>query len=193
MELLKREADFASFRDLEVLIVTWNVDANRPMDLQSPTSVNFLHDLLTSAPNKPDIISFGFQETIDLESKSSTMRQVFRGGASAMSSHDRKIVRYGADAAICSAKDEKATSAYRKWYDGLQKAVRLAYDARDPYVVVHTENLVGLFSCVLVRQRERTSIRDVGVSTVKRGAGGRYGNKVRSLPLHYNLPRVSGC
>lgn len=132
--------------------------------------------MLSSTPVQPDIIAFGFQETIDLESKSTAMRQVFRGGGG---THDRKTVRYGADAAVCSAKDERATTAYRRWYEGLQKAVRLAYDARDPYVVVHTENLVGLFSCVLVRQKERTSLRDVGVSTVKRGAGGRYGNKVR--------------
>ncbi|KZV66755.1 DNase I-like protein [Peniophora sp. CONT] len=173
-ELLKRESAFASFRDLEVLIVSWNLDAVRPDDLRSPASVNVLHEMLSSSPVQPDIIAFGFQETINLESKSTAMRQVFRGGGG---THERKVVRYGADAAVCSAKDEKATTAYRRWYEGLQKAVRLAFDARDPYVVVHTENLVGLFSCVLVRQRERTSIRDVGVSTVKRGAGGRYGNK----------------
>ncbi|VDB84670.1 unnamed protein product [Peniophora sp. CBMAI 1063] len=176
-ELLKREAEFASFRDLEVLIVSWNLDAVRPDDLRSASSVNILHEMLSSTPVQPDIISFGFQETVNLESKSSTMRQVFRAGGVGSSSHDRKTVRYGADAAICSAKDERATTAYRRWYEALQKAVRLAYDANDPYIVVHTENLVGLFSCVLIRQRERTSIKDVGVSTVKRGVGGRYGNK----------------
>ena len=42
----------------------------------------------------------------------------------------------------------------------------MVYDARVPYVVVHTENAVGLLSCVLVRQRERTILKDVGVGTM---------------------------
>lgn len=47
-----------------------------------------------------------------------------------------------------------------------------------PYVKVHSENMVGLLTCVFVKADERDILRDVDVCTVKRGIGGIYGNKV---------------
>lgn len=47
-----------------------------------------------------------------------------------------------------------------------------------PYSVVHTENLVGLFSCVFVKSSEKAAFNDVAINTIKRGMGGRYVNKV---------------
>jgi len=49
------------------------------------------------------------------------------------------------------------------------------------YSVVYTESLVGLFSCILMKTSERFGLRDVAVTTIKRGMGGRYGNKVRTF------------
>jgi hypothetical protein len=37
--------------------------------------------------------------------------------------------------------------------------------------------------CTFVKLPERTNLRDVEVAKVKTGMGGRYGNKVRSIPL----------
>jgi Endonuclease/Exonuclease/phosphatase family 2 len=64
------------------------------------------------------------------------------------------------------------------WHERLVQAVRLAMPVDDPYVVAHTDNLVGLFSCIFVRQRQRHLLRDSAITAVKRGMGGRYGNKV---------------
>jgi hypothetical protein len=47
-----------------------------------------------------------------------------------------------------------------------------------PFTVVHTESLVGLFTCIFVKNSEKRSLSDMQISTVKRGMGGRYGNKV---------------
>jgi len=63
------------------------------------------------------------------------------------------------------------------WYESLVHAMRLAMPVEDPYVVAHTDNLVGLFSCIFVRQRQKALLRDSAMKTVKRGMGGRYGNK----------------
>ncbi|KAA1477496.1 DNase I-like protein [Dentipellis sp. KUC8613] len=46
-----------------------------------------------------------------------------------------------------------------------------------PYTVIHTESLVGLFTCIFVKNAERVSLRHVALATIKRGMGGRYGNK----------------
>jgi endonuclease/exonuclease/phosphatase family metal-dependent hydrolase len=124
-------------------------------------NVSFLNSVLESV-DAPDVIVFGFQELIDLESKQLTAKTVLLGNSK------RK-----ADGSI----SEKVSRHYRLWYDKLVLAVRLAMPPDCPYTVVHTENLVGLFSCIFVRNSERISLRDTAITTVKRGMGGRYGNK----------------
>ncbi|KZT23175.1 DNase I-like protein [Neolentinus lepideus HHB14362 ss-1] len=161
-ELLKREDEFSGFRDLSVLIVSWNVDAAKPDALAgSPENVNFLDTVLHTV-DSPDIIAFGFQELIDLESRKMAAKSVLLGGK-----------KKAADGTI----SEKVSSAYKKWYDKLVLAVRLAMPPETPYTVIHTENLVGLFSCIFVKNTERFSLKDVAITTIKRGMGGRYGNK----------------
>ena len=79
-ELLKREASFSSFRNINLLVCTWNVDAAKPESLASYGSgdaklnehnLNFLENCLRSV-DAPDVLVFGFQEVIDLEDKKLT-------------------------------------------------------------------------------------------------------------------------
>ncbi|EJD42447.1 DNase I-like protein [Auricularia subglabra TFB-10046 SS5] len=161
-QLLQRERKFCSYRALRTLICTWNVDAARPDGLTgSPANVTFLESLLQSVES-PDIIVFGFQELIDLEDRKLTAKNVLLGG------NKKK-----ADGTMSS----KVSRSYKLWHDALVLAVRVAMPATCPYTVVHTENLVGLFTCIFVKSTEVAALRDVAVSTVKRGLGGRYGNK----------------
>ena len=165
-ELLKRETEFSTFRNMTALIVSWNVDSAKPDTLTGPTeNVNFLQDVLQSM-DPPDIIAFGMQELIDLESRKMAAKTVLLGGKNKT-----------ADGSI----SQKVTTSYKKWYDRLVLAVRLAMPADEPYTVIHTENLVGLFTCIFVRNAERVALKHVALTTVKRGMGGRYGNKVRCL------------
>ncbi|KIJ38779.1 hypothetical protein M422DRAFT_176321 [Sphaerobolus stellatus SS14] len=162
-ELLKREQEFSSFRPLNVLICSWNIDAQKPDALNSgkAANVNFLKDVLASV-ERPDIIVFGFQELIDLENKSLTAKTVLLGGQ-----------KKNADGTL----SDKVSRSYRMWYDALVHAVRLAMPVDDPYVVAHSDHLVGLFSCIFVRHRQKALLRDSAMKIVKRGLGGRYGNK----------------
>jgi len=50
----------------------------------------------------------------------------------------------------------------------------------ESYTLLHTANLVGLFTCVFVKNSERVKIRDVRAAEVKLGMGGLHGNKVRA-------------
>ena len=76
---------------------------------------------------------------------------------------------------------EKVSRSYKMWHDRLGLAVRLAMPPECPYTVVHTESLVGLFSCIFVKTSARPALRDVAIKTVKRGIAGMYGNKVSIL------------
>ncbi|KAG6873599.1 hypothetical protein C0995_013972 [Termitomyces sp. Mi166 len=168
-ELLKYEHTFAKTRPLRVLVVSWNLDAARPEYLNTgdATNTNFFTDALHSASPSgsgpsaaPDIVSFGFQEVIDLEDTKLAARNLLASASSSNSAADR------------------VSSAYRRWGDRLAGALREAFPGTK-YSVVCTHSLVGLFSVVFVRdgERERGAIREVGVAHVKRGMKGRYGNK----------------
>lgn len=183
-ELIKRESSFSTYRSLNVLIVSWNVDAAKPDALNqpgsSPANISFLSDVLSTV-DSPDIIAFGFQELIDLESRKMAAKSVFLGGGLGKSSDDHN--KGGDDSPI----SDKVSSSYKRWHERLVLAVRLAMPPDAPYTVIHTESLVGLFSCIFVKNAERVSLREVATATVKRGMGGRYGNKV-SLFLHFLMP-----
>ncbi|KAH7903049.1 WD40-repeat-containing domain protein, partial [Hygrophoropsis aurantiaca] len=161
-ELLKRERAFSTFRNINVLIVSWNIDSAKPDALTNEQeNINFLQDVLQSV-DSPDIISFGFQEVIDLESRKMAAKTVLLGGKK--KTEDGKI-------------SEKVSSSYKRWHDRLILAVKLAMPPDSPYTVIHTESLVGLFTCMFVKNTERISLKDVAITSIKRGMGGRYGNK----------------
>lgn len=149
-------------------IVSWNIDSARPDSLaDDPVNINFLHNVL-NATESPDIISFGFQEVVDLENRKMAAKNVLLGG-----------VRRKAGGLSDEVLSEKITGAYKRWHDALVSAVRLAMPAETPYVVIHTESLVGLFTCIFVKKSERLAFKDLSINSIKRGMGGRYGNKVR--------------
>ncbi|KAJ8295387.1 T-complex protein 1 subunit alpha [Rhodotorula toruloides] len=160
-ELHLRQPDFCTFRTIRTLSISWNVDASRPSDLHgSVDNLEFLRNVLTSV-DSPDIISFGFQEMIDLEDKKLTAKSMLLGKKKAT---DGKM-------------SDSISSAYRVWHDKLIQAVRLNMPAETPYTVVHVGDMIGLFTCIFVKTSEAAQLRDVALVTVKTGMGGRYGNK----------------
>lgn len=50
--------------------------------------------------------------------------------------------------------------------------------ADEPYHLLHTASMVGLFSCVFVKGSERNRVRDLSAAEIKRGMDGLHGNKV---------------
>ena len=48
----------------------------------------------------------------------------------------------------------------------------------EPYQVLHTANMVGLFTCIFVKASQRSHISNVCGMEIKRGLGGLHGNKV---------------
>lgn len=67
-----RQPEYCTFRDIKVLVCSWNIDSAKPSDLAgSEPNALFFHELLSSV-DSPDIIVFGFQEVIPLTDKKLT-------------------------------------------------------------------------------------------------------------------------
>lgn len=55
--------------------------------------------------------------------------------------------------------------------------------ADEPYQLLHTASMVGLFSCIFVKTSQCDYIDHVNAAELKRGLGGLHGNKVTSTPV----------
>ena len=161
---MKRDREFSTFRDMKVLIVSWNVDSAKPDALTgTPDNVNFLSDVLKTV-DSPDIIVFGLQEVIDLESRKVAAKTVLMGNKNKNPE---------------GTLSQRVSTAYKKWHDRLVLAVKLAMPPDEPYTIAHNESLVGMYSLIFVKNVEKIKLRQAASATIKRGMGGRYGNKVR--------------
>ena len=52
----------------------------------------------------------------------------------------------------------------------------------EPYHLLHTASMVGLFNCVFIKASQRTQVSNVNAAELKRGMGGLHGNKVSITP-----------
>jgi hypothetical protein len=73
---------------------------------------------------------------------------------------------------------EHMSRQYRVWRDYLVLCVNEIMPLEESYILLHTANLVGLFTCVFVKQKERQNVRNTCSAEVKRGIRGLHGNKV---------------
>lgn len=156
-ELLKREAEFSTYRKIKVQICSWNIDSCKPADLHGDTvNIEFLNNAISSSidpaitsPDPPEIIVFGFQEVVDLENKKVT--------ASEWSDHSenqgyatRLLTRMVPESMLLGKKkadqlfQDQVSHQYMRWHDRIVQAVRTAMPATAPYTVLHAESMVGV-------------------------------------------------
>lgn len=67
---------------------------------------------------------------------------------------------------------------YRDWRDFLVRLIEDNMPPDEPYHLLHTASMVGLFSCVFVKASQRNHITNMSAAEIKRGLGGLHGNKV---------------
>ena len=74
--MIDRSKEYCQWRDIKILICSWNIDASKPkaQDVNGGADRRMFESWLTSMDQEgpPDIISVGFQEIVDLESKKMT-------------------------------------------------------------------------------------------------------------------------
>ncbi|KAL2359310.1 hypothetical protein RJZ56_007843 [Blastomyces dermatitidis] len=166
-----RDVEYCQFREITASVLTWNAGATVPGNLRDST---FIKEVV-HPENPPDILVFGFQELVDLENKKITAKSLLMGSK-------KKD----------SADKEHMSRQYRVWKDYLASCIHDIMPLDQPYVLLHTSNLIGLFTCVFIKQEERQRIRGISAAEVKRGMGGLHGNK-GALVLRFILDDSSLC
>ncbi|KAF9421811.1 hypothetical protein BGZ76_003929, partial [Entomortierella beljakovae] len=159
--MVDRSKEYCQWRDLKVLICSWNIDASKPT-AQDVADRKLFESWLTGMDQEgpPDIISVGFQEIVDLESKKMTAKSLLKGSK--------------------RAETETISKQYKRWQIYLTDKIRELYGPMGiNFKLLECSNLVGLFSCVFVRDKEMEHIRNqwTNVDMVKTGLKGYHGNK----------------
>ncbi|KAM5458562.1 hypothetical protein MaudCBS49596_000478 [Microsporum audouinii] len=168
-KMQSKDVEYCKFSEISAAIVTWNAGATVPGKL--PNS-NFIRDAI-HPESAPDILVFGFQELVDLEDKKITAKSFLKGKKK-------------------DADKETMSRQYRVWKDYLALCIREHMPNGESYVLLHTASLIGLFTCVFVRQDTRERISNVSAAEVKRGMGGLHGNK-GALILRFFMDDSSLC
>ncbi|EHA23337.1 hypothetical protein ASPNIDRAFT_37344 [Aspergillus niger ATCC 1015] len=166
-----RDVEFCKFREIHAVIMTWNAGASTPGSVRTST---FIQDAI-HPENPPEILVFGFQELVDLENKKITAKSLLLG--SKKKEHGDK---------------EHMSRQYRVWMEHLTRCINDCMPLEESYVLLHSANLIGLFTCVFVKHKERQRIKNIGASEIKRGMGGLHGNK-GALLLRFVLDDSSLC
>ncbi|KAF9926021.1 hypothetical protein BGZ67_008340 [Mortierella alpina] len=162
--MIDRSKEYCQWRDIKVLICSWNIDASKPaaQDVNGGADRRMFESWLTSMDQEgpPDIISVGFQEIVDLESKKMTAKSLLKGSK--------------------RAETETISKQYKRWQIYLTTKIRELYAPMGVnFRLLECSNLVGLFSCVFVRDQEWENVRSewTHVDMVKTGLKGYHGNK----------------
>lgn len=156
----EHDVEYCVFREMSAQVMTWNAGATTPTHLryEEDDSATFKGILQASPP--ADLLIFGFQELVDLEDKKMTAKSLFK----ASKKKD-------------PAEHEHVGRQYRAWRDYLVRCVEDCMPAAESFSLVHTSNMVGLFSCVFIKNSLRSRMRAVDAAEIKRGMGGLHGNK----------------
>ncbi|OJJ49043.1 hypothetical protein ASPZODRAFT_59723 [Penicilliopsis zonata CBS 506.65] len=169
--MLSKDVEFCDFREIRATVLTWNAGASTPSNVRSS---NFIQDAI-HPENPPEILVFGFQELVDLENKKITAKSLLLG------SKKRE-----------NGEKEHMSRQYRVWMEHLTGVINECMPLEESYVLLHTANLIGLFTCIFIKHKERDRVRNISAAEVKRGMGGLHGNK-GALIFRFVLDDTSLC
>ncbi|CBF73788.1 hypothetical protein AN8053.2 [Aspergillus nidulans FGSC A4] len=171
IQMQKRDVEFCTFREISAVILTWNAGASTPGSVRTST---FIQDAI-HPESPPEILVFGFQELVDLENKKITAKSLLLGSKKKE-----------------SGEKEHMSRQYRVWMEHLTRCINDCMPLEESYVLLHSANLIGLFTCIFVKHKERAKIKDVSAAEIKRGMGGLHGNK-GALVFRFVLDDSSLC
>ncbi|MCJ1246850.1 hypothetical protein MMC30_004059 [Trapelia coarctata] len=174
-DMHEHDTEYCEFGEITAVVATWNAGASTPTSLRHEEKNNNFFREVIRPDDPPDIIVFGFQELVDLEDKKLTAKSLFKGSKKKESSEHEHMSRQ-----------------YRAWRDFLVREIEDNMPTDQPYHLLHTASMVGLFSCIFVKESLRNNIRELHVAEIKRGLGGFHGNKGAIL-LRFVLCDSSLC
>lgn len=176
-----RESDFCTFRKISATVVTWNAGASTPASLRYDDKNSQIFAEMLHVESPSDLLVFGFQELVDLDDKKLTASQYFTADPLSFRHENAKQLPeniFKGSKKKDSSEQDHMSRQYRAWRDYLIRFIEDNMPANEPYQLLHTVSLVGLFSCIFVKSSQRDYIDQVNAAELKRGLGGLHGNKV---------------
>jgi endonuclease/exonuclease/phosphatase family metal-dependent hydrolase len=164
--LEEHEAEYSSYRSLQIRMFSYNVDGNPPDAFADSGFPDMAKVFSEGEP--PDLIVFGLQELVELDDTKIVAKTFLFGGAG------RRGKGQGTEGKGSEVSD-RISHQYRTWLQHFSEEIRK--NAPVTYTMVLTDNLVGLFTAIFVRDRELGNVKDPRIVSVKTGFGGRMGNK----------------
>ncbi|KAL8956579.1 MAG: hypothetical protein Q9193_005934 [Seirophora villosa] len=155
------DTSWCDFREIEAVVMTWNAGASTPASLRRDEQEPNLLRMLLQPGMAPDLLVFGFQELVDLEDKKLTAKALIKGTK-------RRDIN----------EQDRMSRQFKDWRDYLVRSIEDHMPTKESYTLLHTANMVGLFSCVFIRASQLSSISNMQAAEIKRGMGGLHGNKV---------------
>ncbi|KAL8983169.1 MAG: hypothetical protein Q9177_005053, partial [Variospora cf. flavescens] len=180
-ELHDYDTSWCDFREIEAVVMTWNAGASSPASLRYDEQEPNLLRMLLPPGMAPDLLIFGFQELVDLEDKRLTASLLFNPQSAKPVAADiwltlLETLIKGAKRKDISEQD-RMSRQFKDWRDHLVRSIEDYMPTNESYTLLHTASMVGLFSCVFVRDPYRLSISNMQAAEIKRGMGGLHGNK----------------
>ncbi len=148
------EKSYCTYKDISISIGSWNIDANKPQDVRA-SNVDVFGEWIKMQED-PDVIVFGFQELVDLESR--------RVAAMKLLGKDKKREQSSID------------NDFRLWEDESKRVISQHLPGKH-YKRIDCRQLVGIFLCVYVREYAGLTVSMAASSTAKTGLAGYHGNK----------------
>ncbi|KAI4085891.1 MAG: hypothetical protein LQ344_008040 [Seirophora lacunosa] len=160
-EMHEYDTSWCDFREIDAVVMTWNAGASTPASLRRDEQEPNLLRMLLQPGMAPDLLVFGFQELVDLEDKKLTAKALIKGTK-------RRDIN----------EQDRMSRQFKDWRDYLVRSIEDHMPTKESYTLLHTANMVGLFSCVFIRASQLSSISNMQAAEIKRGMGGLHGNKV---------------
>lgn len=157
-ELLQLEAAYTSTTQIRLSIASWNVDSAKPDDIAEARETVHLKQWLSSS-REATIVICGLQEVVDLESKKTMGRSIFKKASSQTSPEAKQEARYQA------------------WQEAFLDILNESPDTTK-YRLLLRQSMVGLFVCCFVQESWAHRVTTADSDRVKTGMGGLHGNKV---------------
>ncbi|KAF2673891.1 DNase I-like protein [Microthyrium microscopicum] len=181
------DEQFCTFNEITASVLTWNAGASKPSSLRNDDRDNNFFREYLSGSEPSDIYIFGFQELVDLEDAGSTRRDVTSQVMKKMFKRDKKK-----DGASDSHSQERMRHQYLDWKNHIARMLDENMPSDTTYQLLHTSNLVGLFTCIFVKDSIRPRIDSLDAAQIRLGMGGHLGNK-GALVVRFLLDDSSLC
>lgn len=165
-DMQDHDDQFCQYDEMRLLYMTWNAGAAKTADLDRTTHdrmfLNNAFNRSCDSSDGPEIMVFGFQELVNLDNKSVTAKTMF--SKRNKREKDQKV-----------ATSTHISPQYKDWQDRLGFEI-IEYFGEN-YNLVHSSNMVGLFTCVFVKAKHVHRLRSIKSGKTKTGLGGLHGNK----------------